>query len=415
MKKKLGRDGGYKNRFEYLFKYSSDPVVIVNENAQVVRANDKALLMFGSNIQGEEIENIFESIDQYLEHSDGFAIVQSANMEGKLQKGNSHSFTVTIIPITVERTREEWLIMARDLQHLESYRQEIEKLNRKINTFENRGMEQDENSSIHLEVALKKLEMTNQKLEEINKKLIKELELAAVLQKSLVPSGVPEQQYLDFAFHYEPMGMVGGDYYDVIELPENKKGVLVADVSGHGVSSAFIAAMLKISFNNFAAEVDSPAKVLDQINQEYCRVIQTGDYVTAFYAVFDPVNKKVTYSGAGHPRPLVFHKRKNQLDFLSSEGFFLGMFEGAEYTDKTTDFLGGDRYLIYTDGIIEAYSEQQNRQFGTKRLVTSFDKHKNQNINSMLECIIGDVKDFMCKSKFYDDLAMVAVEFREGE
>ena len=128
--------------------------------------------------------------------------------------------------------------------------------------------------------------------------------------------------------------------------------------------------------------------------------------------VFDPVKRKMTYSGAGHPRPLLLRRKTDTIDFLRSKGFFLGMFEGAEYTDTTIDFTRGDRYLVYTDGIIEAYSEEKKKQFGSKKLLRGFEMYRNKPIDILLNSIISDVKKFMKKSQFYDDLAMVAVEYK---
>ena len=88
------------------------------------------------------------------------------------------------------------------------------------------------------------------------------------------------------------------------------------------------------------------------------------------------------------------------------------MFEKAEYEDSSASFTRGDRYLVYTDGIIEAYSEEVEEQFGEKRLHDSFKKHIERPLDQMIRSIINDVKKFMGKSKFYDDLAIVAVEYR---
>jgi len=211
--------------------------------------------------------------------------------------------------------------------------------------------------------------------------------------------------------HFEPMGPVGGDYYDLVELPGGRSGLILADVSGHGVSSAFIAAMLKISFMNYAPEGLGPAELLSMLNEEYCSLIQTGDYVTAFYTIFDPANRTMVYSGAGHPMSLFYRSRNDRVETLKSEGFFLGMFDRSEYVEKSIEFAPGDKYLVYTDGIIEAFSENQEEQFGVKRLIRAFKKHHEKLIDERLNAIIAEVKEFMQQSTFYDDLAMVSVDF----
>jgi serine phosphatase RsbU (regulator of sigma subunit) len=309
------------------------------------------------------------------------------------------------------------MLIAKDLYAVESYKTEVEHLREKLKLLKeeqrlkNSGKKGDRSSS--LAVTLKKLEVANQKLKDMCATLNNELELAAILQKSLVPDNLSEHEKIKFSFHYEPMGQVGGDYYDVIDIDKNRKGVILADVSGHGVSSAFIAAMLKISFTNYAPHNPSPSDVLGKLNKEYCSVIQTGDYVTAFYAIFDTAKNKITYSGAGHPKPLYQHGKGADVELLSSEGFFIGMFEEAEYQDSVLEFDLGGRFLAYTDGIIEAYSEERNEQFGETRLLKSFIKYQDRSLDQIIQLIIEDVKKFMQKSKFYDDLAIVSVEHKK--
>jgi serine phosphatase RsbU (regulator of sigma subunit) len=309
------------------------------------------------------------------------------------------------------------MVIGRDVSEVESYRNEIDQL-----WEQNRNLEKElqllqnevggEDMSRSLSIALGQLEKAKEDLEERNQNLIKQMELAAVLQKTLVPHDLPEDRYLQFAFYFEPMQFVGGDYYDVIDLGKGRKGLIIADVSGHGVSSAFIAAMLKISFMNYAPKYNSPAAVLAKLNQEYCRIIQTGEFVTAFYAIFDPLQKKLTYCGAGHPRPVYFNGLTRKINTLDSRGFFIGMFDQAEYRDLTIELCEGDRLMVFTDGIIEAYSDEKKEQYGEKRLLMSFKSCCNLPIERMIDYIVDDVKEFMKKSIFYDDLAIVTTELK---
>ncbi len=407
-----------KKRYEALFKYSNDIVLIINLDGKVLVANEKALSIMGSSIVGNKIDRIFEGIASHLESSRNTQIVQSVYAQNKAKAVNRHHFKISLIPVLDKDKVSEVVLVGKDLKEIESYQGEVERLKEKIHLLDEEKRIRDSglkkgDRKVSLAVAMKKLEVANQKLKDMFRTLNNELELAAILQKSLVPDNLIEHEHINFAFHYEPMGHVGGDYYDVIDIDKNKKGVILADVSGHGVSSAFIAAMFKISFTNYAPEHSSPADVLKKLNREYCNMIQTGDYVTAFYAIFDTVKKRIEYSGAGHPKPLFLHNDSNKVELLSSEGFFIGMFEEADYSDTVLDFFEGDRFLAYTDGIIEAYSEEKNEQYGENRLLKSFQKYKKRPVDQMLQLIITDVERFMNKSKFYDDLAMVAVEYKK--
>ena len=407
----------YDSKFERLCKYSSDIVLTVNPDGEVLKVNDNALHIFKSHVEGRKINELFDGMDSFIDLVQDTNVIRSLYVHHISKDKDIHPFKLTIVPVIERGSVREVIVIGGDLKEIESFRGEVERLKKKVKSLNadklklKKGKINTKDQNM-IAAALRKLESANQKLEEVNKNITRELEMAALLQKSLIPTSLPANKFLQFAFHFEPMGFVGGDYYDIIDLGGERKGVIVADVSGHGVSSAFIATMLKISFVNFAAENLSPSKLLYKLNKTYCDLIQTSDYVTAFYAVFDPVKRKMTYSGAGHPRPLLLCRKTDTIDFLRSKGFFLGMFEGAEYTDTTIDFTRGDRYLVYTDGIIEAYSEEKKKQFGSKELLRGFEMYRNKPIDILLNSIISDVKKFMKKSQFYDDLAMVAVEYK---
>jgi len=407
-----------KKRYEGLFTYTNDLILILNPQGTVIKANEKALYGFGQSIIGSNIKDIFNTKEVSMSLITNTEIVQSVHVHSSRKNKDNLSLRLTFVPVINNEAVDELMVICKDMREIESYQGEIEALKKSVEELEEeKELEEmrksNKNSSSDLASALKRLEDTKQKLEEMNNKLTKELELAAVLQNSLIPHEIPEHDFLNIAFHFEPMELVGGDYYDVIDLGRQRKGVIIVDVSGHGVSSAFIAAMIKVSFLNYSQKYLSPAAVLDKLNREYCSVIQTGDYATAFYAVFDPLNKKMTCCGAGHPKPFLLHSRTGQVEFLHSEGFFIGMFEEAKYSDTTIDFREGDRYLVFTDGIIEAYSDERNEQFGDYRLLESFKKHHEESGDHMIQSIIADVKGFMQKSRFYDDFAIVAVDYKK--
>jgi serine phosphatase RsbU (regulator of sigma subunit) len=405
-----------RKRFETLFKFGSDIVIVITREGEVIEANEKARATLGDSIVGKKIDLVLDGITGRLASLDNSQVVQSFHVNTGSGANKQLHLKVTLVPHFAGSSVKEVMLVIKDLNEIEPYRAEVERLRDRLKAMREEqrvlNLQKKGGGASTLAAALKKLEVVNQKLGDMNRTLNSELELAATLQKSLIPKPPNEIGRLRFAFHYEPMGFVGGDYYDLIEIKNGKRGLLLADVSGHGVSSAFIAAMLKISFKNYAPGSNSPADVLDKLNREYCNVIQTGDYVTAFYAIFDTEHKKILYSGAGHPKPL-FRHGKDDVELLSSEGFFIGMFEDADYNDSAVGFDEGDRFLAYTDGIIEAYSEERNEQFGEKRLLKSFKKYKGKPLEGMLQLIIQDVKEFMQKSSFYDDLAMVAVEYKK--
>ncbi len=404
-------------RFEAIFNYSSDCIIFVNKQGEIIASNEKSSVVMGEDLTGKNLLDIDKSFEENLEYVFSTGLIQSFYKKVPTSR-ETLPCHFTFIPIYSEDKIKEVALIVKNVGEVEKLRREVEKLKERIKKLstEKRKLKSKINGKTGMDLpeALRKLEIANEKLEAINNNLTKELELASILQKTLVSQEAPDDDRLRFHFRFEPMGMVGGDFYDVVNINKDTYGIMVADVSGHGVSSAFISAMFKISFVNYSSGIVSPSEVLKKLNDQYCSVIKTGDYVTAFYTIFDLKNQIVRFSGAGHPMPILYHKRNDTIDFIPSEGFFIGMFENAEYKDGVRTFQPGDKFLAYTDGIIEAYSKEKSEQFGEKRLKESFIKHKDKPLDEMVDAIIRDVKKFMRKSSFYDDLTIVAVEYKES-
>jgi serine phosphatase RsbU (regulator of sigma subunit) len=398
--------------FDLLFAHSSEALLVVNGSGEVIEGNEAARSAFGSSLVGKMVDEVFEGTRYPADYRDDAPVIRSIAASIRSPEGKRRSYKITPLPLE----KGGVIVIGKDISHAEVVQKEIERLRKRVRTLElerrraNKGVKAGSSIDGH---ALRELEATNQKLEEFNKRLVRELDLAAVLQRSLIPQKHSSKGCVRYASRYEPMGKVGGDYYDIVDLQKGKKGVIVADVSGHGVSSAFISAMLKMFFINFAPGCSTPSELLEKLNKEYCEVVRTGEYVTAFYAVFDPKKGRVSYSGAGHPPAFLHHARDGKIEYLSSDGFFIGMYGDAKYADRVAGFDAGDRCLFYTDGIVEAYSERKKEHFGGDRLFRSFRLHAGEPIETMVRSIIGGVKRFMGKSRFLDDLAIVAVEYAD--
>jgi serine phosphatase RsbU (regulator of sigma subunit) len=412
-----GNDDLTLRRYRRLHQYTGEVLFFLTEEGVVKECNERVEAYFSRSLVGEKITHVFEGIDFSISSLFEAEIVHTVLARVSGFSRRRYSFLLSFVPIAEGNDKHEVMVIGKDLSEIETYKEEIEVMRGKMEELEREQKisgigKKGEDKTVALANALRKLERTKGELEKTNQTLIKELELAAILQKSLVPQTVPEDSHLCFAFHYEPMQFVGGDYYDVLDLGDGKKGVIVADVSGHGISSAFIAAMLKISFTNYAPRYHSPAAVLSKLNTQYCEVIQTGEYVTIFYGIVDPLKGRMTYCGAGHPRPIFFNRRNRSVELLSSEGFFIGMFDQAEYFDQEVQLHRGDRFMVFTDGVTEAYSDEKAEQFGEKRLRVCFEECCDEPLERMIETVISRIKVFMKKSIFYDDLAIVAVEYK---
>ncbi len=150
-----------------------------------------------------------------------------------------------------------------------------------------------------------------------------ELETARQIQSSILPREIPEIAGLDIAARYLPMSSVAGDFYDFLTIDEKRIGILVADVSGHGMPAALIASMLKIAFAAQSAHACDPARLLSGLNRSLCGKFQ-GHYVTAAYALIDTEKQTICYAGAGHPPLLRRENASGKAHRILENGLFLG-------------------------------------------------------------------------------------------
>jgi sigma-B regulation protein RsbU (phosphoserine phosphatase) len=230
----------------------------------------------------------------------------------------------------------------------------------------------------------------------------RELEIARKIQLSILPEKVPATKGLEIAVRYVPMTQVAGDFYDFIELPDGRLGVLVADVSGHGVPAALIASMLKMAFVSHAPAAADPAEMLTKLNGALYGHFSS-HFVTAVYAVIDTAARTMTYSAAAHP-PVLVRRGDGSVDELSENGLMLGAFDFAQYANASTKFGIGDQVLLYTDGLAEG-SNEVDEEFGIERLKGSFDGGAELSLNR----VFAKTGTWTAKVPQQDDLTAVVV------
>src|ERR1700751_4688678 len=215
---------------------------------------------------------------------------------------------------------------------------------------------------VHTHLALR------EKREKLAQQLLaiqKELETARLIQQSILPQRVPQVDGLDIAARYIPMASVAGDFYDFIAVDNKHIGILVADVSGHGMPAALIASMLKIALAAQAANAADPAKVLLGLNQTLCGKFQH-HFVTAAYLFVDMEKRTLTYAGAGHPPLLLWGGASAGVRAIEENGLFLGKLDFAQYSSVEVPLEAGSWGLLYTDGIAET-TDPAGTEFGAER------------------------------------------------
>lgn len=236
----------------------------------------------------------------------------------------------------------------------------------------------------------------------------KELEIAQQIQGSLLPRELPKVSRMNVAARYVPMAAVAGDFYDFLVLDEQRFGVLVADVTGHGVPAALIASMLKATFAAQLAHAAQPAEVLARLNHSLCGKFES-HFVTAAYLFVDLELGILRYAGAGHP-PMVF-AHAGDFERVESNGLILGIVDGAEYRSVEREFRPGDRCVLYTDGVIEA-NDAAGEEFGAERFGEFWRGHANVSADRVIEEFLTELRRWTGRtnSGWEDDITLVVVE-----
>jgi sigma-B regulation protein RsbU (phosphoserine phosphatase) len=240
-----------------------------------------------------------------------------------------------------------------------------------------------------------------------------ELETARLIQQSILPSRMPPIAALDIAARYIPMTEVAGDFYDFIEVDDKHLGVLIADVSGHGMPSALISSMLKIALAAQTPHASQPAQVIGGLNQALCGKFQ-GHFVTAAYIFIDLEKNTLSYSGAGHPPILVRNHATGEVTAVLENGLFLGSFDFAAYTSVEVPFNPGDWCLLYTDGIAES-STPAGEEFGIDGIKQFIADNSNLSADEFADHLLETVYKWIDKASgrgTEDDLTLLAIHHK---
>jgi serine phosphatase RsbU (regulator of sigma subunit) len=242
-----------------------------------------------------------------------------------------------------------------------------------------------------------------------------ELEVARRIQSSTLPQSTPALPGLEIAARYVPMSAVAGDFYDFLLIDDRRLGILVADVTGHGVPAALIATMLKIAFAGQAPHASDPARMLTELNRALCGKFEE-HFVTAAYLFVDLDKNLLRYSAAAHPPLLLLSHVADHAREIEENGLMLGMFPDATYTSVEIPFSPGDRVLLYTDGLFEAHNSQ-HEEFGRARCKEFLESSRSLPASQFVTDILARVSSFSSPSSRnsstsqHDDITLLLLNF----
>jgi serine phosphatase RsbU (regulator of sigma subunit) len=240
-----------------------------------------------------------------------------------------------------------------------------------------------------------------------------ELEMARQIQLAILPRETPKIRGLDIAARYIPMSSVAGDFYDFIAVDETHLGILIADVSGHGLPSALIASTLQSAFAAQSAHASDPARVLSELNRGLIGKFRS-HFVTAAYLFLDLEKSAGNYAGAGHPPLLLWRKSSGSITEVLENGLFLGPFHDSTYSAVPLLFEGGDRIILYTDGIVEA-TDSSGEELGLDRFKGMLEEKHALPADAFADTLLDGVarwSEKVLEPSQSDDITLLAIDFK---
>lgn len=244
-------------------------------------------------------------------------------------------------------------------------------------------------------------------------KMDSDLGLAHEIQSMLLPKEFPGIANLQMATIYQPAQKVGGDLYDVFSIDENRVGIAIADVSGKGIPASLLMAICQSNLRHFARHVESPARVLSELNEVMVGETRPEMFVTIIYAVIDMKAHELVYARGGHELPIIVHSESEgraRHEFLESEGMALGMVSNEIFDmairDRTIPFNPGDILALYTDGVTEAVNPD-GIEFGNTRLAEVVSTLHNRDSDALVQGILDRITLFSGNAGQMDDLTVL--------
>ena len=244
-------------------------------------------------------------------------------------------------------------------------------------------------------------------------RFLRELEIARSVQQKFLPQKSPDIKDIDVAGMCIPAMEVGGDYYDFIELDEERLGVVIGDVSGKGISAAFYMTMVKGIVKSLCSKSLSPGDTLKRMNRIFYENVPRNVFISLIYGIFDLRKREFSFARAGHTAVIIRKKGKEKPDFLFPPGIALGLERGDIFSsvieEKILEISSGDVFVFYTDGVSETVNTR-GEEFGEERLGEIISQISHKRADEIINLIKNKIKEFSIINAQRDDITLVVVK-----
>jgi serine phosphatase RsbU (regulator of sigma subunit) len=248
---------------------------------------------------------------------------------------------------------------------------------------------------------------------EFERRAAQELEIAKQVQARLFPQTLPPLATLDYAGVCIQARAVGGDYYDFINLGQDRLGLVIGDVAGKGIAAALLMANLQANMRSLCAIVlDQPQRLLCSVNQLFYENTIDGAYATLFFAEYDDEVRRLRYANCGHLCALLLRSDGN-IERLDSTSTVLGLFKEWDCTIGERRLYAGDTLALYTDGITESFNDAEE-EYGEQRLIEALQRYRELSSTALLTSVVDDVRQFSPHEQ-HDDVTLIVAKCRGNQ
>jgi sigma-B regulation protein RsbU (phosphoserine phosphatase) len=286
----------------------------------------------------------------------------------------------------------------------------LQVLSARLNESENVTIRELQEKNRQLAQAYEELKAAQARLIE-QEKIEAEMKIAREIQRSILPKSKPRVPGLDFGMLIEPMASVGGDFFDFIVLDDERVGLVMGDVSDHGVPAAIFMALTYSLMRVEARRQPSPGEVLRAVNRQLQEMNASGMFVTILYGVLNRVTHEFQFARAGHELPLILDARRNPLPLKAGHGQFLGIFPEPLIDEQHLALPDRSLLVLFTDGVTEARAPS-GEMFGDERLQAVLYAGRNPTAQAACEAALAEVRAFGDYSAQHDDITIIAVQMQ---
>ena len=241
-----------------------------------------------------------------------------------------------------------------------------------------------------------------------NERIEREVQLARQIQETFLPASLPRPEGWELDLRWETAREVGGDFYDIFKLEDNRLGMVIADVSDKGLPAALYMTVTRTLIHAYAASGNTPAQVLDEVNELLINDSPDAMFITVVYVILSLDSGELVYANAGHNRPLLYRCAQGRVEQLPKGGMALGILSDLNLENHTLAIQPGDFMILFTDGVVDVLSPK-NESFGEERLRRVIAENGIEPVETMLENLDDAITDFRQGTQPFDDITLVAI------